>query len=165
MSLVTGVLELRVSENIRLTNGNIVSSTNTKSISGINQIVQRTDTISTKFEDTGVEILKFVNNENEQTAGSFVKDDVKYIRITNMDGTNKVTLYLIQTNEESVLFELEAGKTFMLGNAEFNASQTGDYVVETYVDETYYSSFTNFDTIKAKADTADVIIEYFVAST
>ena len=84
---------------------------------------------------------------------------------SNLDSTNKATLYILQTDAESVLFDLEAGKTFMLGNAEFNASQGGDYVDVGYVDETYYSSFTNFDTIKAKAHTSDIQLEYFVASS
>jgi len=157
-------LLITVKESITLPNGNSVKTTNTKTISSINQITQRVDTISTTFSGSGVEILKFVNSESEQIAGSFVKDDVKYIRITNLDSTNNATIYLIQTNEESVLFDLEAGKTMMFGNATFNASQTGDYVDESYVDETYYSSFTNFDTIKAKAITSDISIEYLVAS-
>ena len=165
MSLVTGVLELRVSENIQLTNGSIVSSTNTKSISGINQIVQRTDTISTMFSGSGVEILKFVDSESQQTAGSFVKDDVKYIRVTNMDSTNFVDLYLIATNIEETRFKLDAGKTFMLSNAEFDSTATNDVVVDGYVDMAYFSNLINFDTIKAKANTSDVSIEYFVAST
>ena len=53
----------------------------------------------------------------------------------------------------------------MLGNAEFNASQAGDYVDDGYVDETYYSSFINFDTIKAKTSGSNAQIEYFVASS
>jgi len=160
-----GELALQVTETIKLQNGNTINNVNYKTLQGINQVVQRVDTISTAFSGSGVEILKFVDSESQQTAGSFVKSEVKYIRITNLDSTNKVSLYILQTDEESVLFDLEAGKTFMLGNAEFNASQGGDYVDESYVDEMYYSSFTNFDTIKAKADTADVSIEYFVAST
>ena len=82
-----------------------------------------------------------------------------------IDSTNFVDLYLIAVDTEGVRFKLEAGKTFMLGNAEFNASQYGDYVVDGYVDETYYSTFTNFDTIKAKANTSDIQLEYFVASS
>ena len=158
-------LTITLQEQITLPNNNIEKTSNVKVISGVNQTVRRIDTISTTFSGSGVEILKFVDSEPQQTAGSFVKSDVKYIRITNLDCTNKATLYILQTDEESVLFDLEAGKTFMLGNAEFNASQGGDYVDVGYVDETYYSSFTNFDTIKAKAHTSDVQLEYFVASS
>ena len=158
-------LTITLQEQITLPNNNIEKTSNFKVISGVNQTVRRIDTISTTFSGSGVEILKFVDSEPQQTAGSFVKSDVKYIRITNLDSTNKATLYILQTDEESVLFDLEAGKTFMLGNAEFNASQGGDYVDVGYVDETYYSSFTNFDTIKAKAHISDVQLEYFVASS
>ena len=158
-------LTITLQEQIKLPNNNIEKTTNIKTITGVNQTTRKIDTISTTFSGSGVEILKFVDSEAQQTAGSFVKSDVKYIRITNLDSTNKVTLYILQTDTESVLFDLEAGKTFMLGNAEFNASQVGDYVVDGYVDETYYSSFTNFDTIKAKADTSNVQLEYFVASS
>ena len=158
-------LTITLQEQIKLPNNNIEKTTNIKTITGVNQTTRKIDTISTTFSGSGVEILKFVDSEAQQTAGSFVKSDVKYIRITNIDSTNKVTLYILQTDAESVLFDLEAGKTFMLGNAEFNASQVGDYVVDGYVDETFYSSFTNFDTIKAKANTSNVQLEYFVASS
>ena len=33
---------------------------------------------------------------------------------------------------------LDGEKTFMLGNGKFNASSVSDYVVEGYVDPTYY---------------------------
>ena len=158
-------LTITLQEQVKLPNNNIETTFNIKTKTGVNQTVRKIDTISTAFSGSGVEILKFVDSEAQPTAGSFVKSDVKYIRITNIDSTNKVTLYILQTDTESVLFDLEAGKTFMLGNAEFNASQVGDYVVDGYVDETFYSSFTNFDTIKAKANTSNVQLEYFVASS
>jgi hypothetical protein len=75
-----------------------------------------------------------------------------------------VLIYLIDTNEESVLFKLEPKKSLMFGDANFNATQNGDYVVEGVWDEDYYSGFVYYDTVKAKAETADVQIEYFVAS-
>ena len=67
-------LTTQVSEKIKLSNGNTINSLNNKKISGINQVVQRIDTITTSFSGTGIEILKFVDSEEEQTAGSFVKD-------------------------------------------------------------------------------------------
>ena len=160
-----GELALQVTETIKLQNGNTINNVNYKTLTGINQIVQRVDTISTAFSGSGVEILNFVDSESQQTAGSFVKDDVKYIRITNLDSTNYVELYLIASEDEEVIFKLDAGKTFMLSNAQFDASGDDDIVVVGYVDMTYFSNLTSYDTIKAKANTADVSIEYFVAST
>ena len=160
-----GELSLQVTETIKLQNGNTVNNVNYKTLTGINQVTQRVDTISTTFSGSGVEILKFVDSESEQTAGSFVKGDVKYIRITNLDSTNYVDLYLIKTNSEETRFKLDAGKTFMLSNAEFDATATNDVVVDGYVDMSYFSDLINMDTIKAKANTSEVSIEYFVAST
>ena len=59
----------------------------------------------------------------------------------------------------------------MLSNDDFNASQAGDYVVEGYVDEEYYSSFIYISEIKAKAGdttttyTGSIQLEYIVASS
>ena len=147
----------QVTEKIKL-NNNIITSVHNKTISNINQVVKRVDTISTSFSGSGVEILKFVDSESQQTAGSFVKSDVKYIRVTNLDSTNYVDIYLIKTNTEETRFKLDAGKSFMLSNGEFDATSTSDVVVDGYVDLSYFSDLINFDTIKAKANTSNISI-------
>jgi hypothetical protein len=157
-------LQITIQENIVLPSGNREQITHTKTITGVNQVLRRTDTISTTFSGSGIEILKFVDSEQQQTAGSFVKTDVKYARITNLDPVNYGLIYLINTNEESVIFKLDAGKSLMFGSAEFNASSNQDYVLEGIWDPDYYSSFVYFDTVKAKAVSASIQLEYFVAS-
>ena len=137
-------LTVTIKESITLPNQNLETATNKKTISGVNQTLRRVDTIATTFVGTGIEILKFVDSESEQTAGSFVKGDVKYIRITNLDSTNFVDLYLIATNIEETRFKLDAGKTFMLSNAEFDASADDDIVVVGYVDMAYFSNLVDF---------------------
>jgi len=132
-------LKITLQESITLPNGNKELLSNIATISGVNQVLRRTDTIATDFSGSGVEILRFVDSEEEQVAGSFVKQDVKYLRITNLDSTNEVLIYLIDVNEESVIFSLEPKKSLMFGNVDFNASQNGDYVVEGVWDQDYYS--------------------------
>ena len=158
-------LTVTIQENITLPNGNKENLFNSHIISGVNQTLRRIDTIATNFSGSGIQLLKFVDSEEEQVAGSFVKSDVKYIRITNLDSENYVLIYILNISQESVLFKLEAGKSLMFGNADFNASQNGDYVVTGIGDEDYYSSFIYYDTIKAKAEAANVQLEYFVASS
>jgi hypothetical protein len=158
-------LTVTIQENITLPNGNKENLFNSHIISGVNQTLRRIDTIATNFSGSGIQLLKFVDSEEEQVAGSFVKSDVKYIRITNLDSENYVLIYILNISQESVLFKLEAGKSLMFGNADFNASQNGDYVVTGIGDEDYYSSFIYYDTIKAKAEVANVQLEYFVASS
>lgn len=157
-------LQINIQETITLPNGNKEQMLNTKTISGVNQTLRHVDTISTAFSGSGIEILKFSNSESEQTAGSFVKSDVKYIRITNLDSTNYGLIYLVNTGQESVIFKLDAGKSLMFGDANFNASDNTNYVIEGTWDPDYYSDFVAFDTIKAKAVSSSIQIEYFVAS-
>ena len=174
----TGSLEVFIRESITLPNGNKEVATNSIKIPGVNQLVRRIDTISSRWEDTGVEILRFVDDESSQVAGSFVRDTVKYLRFTNLDCHNYLSLYLIQNSPDSYapntqglgsgdegVFKIDPGKSMMLSNAQFESSNYYDYVVEGYVDLQYYSSFASLYSIKAKANAADVRIEYLVGSS
>ena len=158
-------LYVTITEEITLPNTTTEKTHTFKTISDVNQIVRRVDTISTTFSGSGIEILRFCNSEEEQTGGAFVKQDTKYVRITNLSTTYEAVIYLIATDEESTLFNISPGKTLMLNDADINASSTVDYIAESYVDEMYYSSFTYIDSIKAKAIGGNVQLEYFVAST
>jgi hypothetical protein len=169
----TGSLTVTITENIQLPNGNIENAVNSVVIPNVKQVVRRIDTISSYWENSGVEILRFVDDEASQTAGSFVRDTVKYLRFTNLDKNNFLSLYLIQDSPDEQnlgsgdegVFKLDPGKSMMLSNAQFESSNYYDYVVEGYVDMQYYSSFASLTSIKAKADTADIQIEYFVGSS
>ena len=174
----TGSLEVFIRESITLPNGNEEVATNSIKIPGVNQLVRRIDTISSRWEDTGVEILRFVDDESSQVAGSFVRDTVKYLRFTNLDCHNYLSLYLIQNSPDSYapntqglgsgdegVFKIDPGKSMMLSNAQFESSNYYDYVVEGYVDLQYYSSFASLYSIKAKANAADIRIEYLVGSS
>lgn len=158
-------LYVTITEEITLPNTATEKTRTFKTISDVNQIVRRVDTIATSFSGSGIEILRFCNSEEEQTGGAFVKQDTKYVRITNLSTTYNSVIYLIAANSESTLFNLSPGKTLMLNDADINASSTIDYVDESYVDEMYYSNFTYIDLIKAKAIGGNVQLEYFVAST
>jgi hypothetical protein len=100
------------------------------------------------------------------------------MRFTNLCKTNFVSIYLIQDSPNSTspnstdngsgdeaLFKIDAGKSMVFSNAQFEGSDYYDYVVEGYTDIQYFSSFASLSSIKAKADTADVQIEYFIASS
>jgi hypothetical protein len=158
-----GRLISNLDERVILDDGKSSITSHSATIEDVGQFTRRLDTISTKFSGSGIEILRFVDSEEESVAGSFVKGDVRYIRISNLTACN-VDLYFIKSNEESTIFNLDGEKTFMLGNGKFNASSTFDYVVEGYVDPTYYSSLVGIDTIKAKAYPSSSLLEIVVAS-
>jgi hypothetical protein len=165
-------LTISIQEQITLPNNNVETAINTVTISDVNQFVRRIDTVTYDYSGSGVGIIAFTNNESGQTPGSFVNSDVKYIRITNLVASNKfASIYIIKTNQESVVFKVDPGKSLMLSNDDFNASEAGDYVVEGYVDEQYYSDFVYISEIKAKAGDTDttytgsIQLEYLVASS
>jgi len=174
----TGSLTVTINESIELPNGNIESALNRIVIPDVCQLVRRIDTVSSKWENTGVELLRFVDDEASQVAGSFVRDTVKYMRFTNLCETNYISLYLVQNSPDSDspntdnvgsgdegLFRLDPGKSMMFSNAQFDSSNFYDYVVEGYVDLQYFSQFASLYSIKAKANNADVRIEYLVGSS
>jgi hypothetical protein len=157
-------LYVTITEEITLPNNNIEKTNNFKTISGINQVVRRIDTIASTFSGSGIEILKFVDSEEQQTAGSFVKSDVKYLRITHILGSSDAIVYLMGDNQETTLLTLSPGKSIILNDADINSTSVNDYMFDGYVDETYYSVFNKLNTIKAKAVSSSIQLEYFVAS-
>ena len=86
--VTTGSLKVLIQESITLPNKNEEICINEVTIPGVAQTVRRVDTISTTFSGSGIEILKFVDSEEQQTAGSFVRDTVKYMRFTNLCTSN-----------------------------------------------------------------------------
>ena len=79
----TGCLDVTIQESIILPNYNLQQSYNTFTVCGINNYVTRTEVIDYQWSGSGIGIIEFVNSKSEQTPGSFVNADVKYIRITN----------------------------------------------------------------------------------
>jgi len=168
----TGCLDVTIQESIILPNYNKQESFNKFTVCGINQYVTRTDVIDYDWSGSGVGIISFVGSESEQTPGSFVNDDVKYIRITNFTFSDKfASIYIIKENNESVVFKVDPGKSLVLSNDVFDGTSTADYVVEDYADIQYFSDFTYMSEIKAKAGDNDgtysgsIQIEYVVASS
>jgi hypothetical protein len=87
-------------------------------------------------------------------AGAFIKTNIRYVRITNKDNTNFVTLGLLNTGGDTAYVKLEAGQTFCIYNDDIDAKTNG----------AAWASWSVIDTFNAQADTADVDLEVFVAS-
>jgi hypothetical protein len=158
-------LYVTITEEITLPNTTKEKTNVFKTISNVNQILRRVDTIATTFSGSGIEILRFCDSEEEQSGGAFVKSNVQYVRITNLSTTYDTSLYLYANNAEIAVFNLNPGKTIMLGDADMNSFSMSDYVDPTYVDISYFSSYEYINSIKAKAISGSVQLEYFVAST
>ncbi len=110
-------LTVTLTESVTL-NGSVRGSTNQLTITGIETILERIVTIPASADTTVLLNKSGVNTSD----GAIDIQDTKYIRITNLDSTNSVTLSLQvdvdnddSAADESCSILLEAGKTFMLG--------------------------------------------------
>jgi len=122
--------------------------TNTLTIASINEISHRIVTIDTAAART------LLTLGTTAGAGAFIKSNIRYIRITNKDNTNFVTLGMLDTSGDTAYVKLEAGQTFCMYNDDLEANTSG----------AAFSAFSEIDTFNAQADTADVDLEVFVAS-
>ena len=147
-TITNATLTIIISEDVSL-NGTAQGGTVTQTIANINEVDRRIFTAST----SEVDILGFDGTANSM--GTFLNSGVKYIRITNLDDTNFVTLGVSDTGADKFFVKLEAGQSFIMNNDDLEVHATGGAS----------SAFSQADNISAKADTASVDLEIFVAST
>ena len=128
-----------------------------ESFSGINEISKRILTITT------TECVINTFSSAVASAGHYTAADVRYIRFTNLDGTNFVTLTFRNQDNDEVAIKLDAGQSFVLNGdntngmtAIFNATQDADAASDTA-----FGSLTN---IQADANTGSCDLEVIIAS-
>ena len=155
-TITNAVLTVNISENISL-NGSQQGSSNTFSISGINEVSKRILTITTN-ESTIATFSGAV-----ASAGHYNDSAVKYIRFTNLDDTYFITLTFRNQDNDEVAIKLDGGRSF-IWNADnaggmvaiFNATQDADAASDTA-----FGSLTN---IQADAETGTCDLEMIIAS-
>jgi len=142
-------LTVTVNEDIKL-NGQQVGSKVVQKISGINEASRRIMTVPA----TETSILTL---GTAASSGGYVTSKIQYIRVSNLDDTNFVRLsFLSGSGAASNRYDvkLPAKRTAIFTSAAVSGSNVGST----------FNVFSNFDTMKAAADTAVVDIELFVAS-
>lgn len=145
-TITSASMTVTITEAITL-NGKDQGGTYTQTIAGITETDRRVLTAST----SEVDILGF-GAANGQ--GQYTSANIRYIRITNLDDTNFVTLGVSDTGSDTYFVKLEAGQSFIVNNDDLEIHASGGAS----------STFSQADNISAKADTADVDLEIFVAS-
>lgn len=151
-TLTPATLTVTIIESIRL-NGQDKGARNVLTIKSVVEVDQRVVNVPT----SEVVILAFA--ASNPAAGSFVETAVRYIRITNKDNTNHVTLVFRSENNNECAHKLDAGHSFI-----YAADNSGG-VVDTH-DASATALTVSFDDlvdITALADTAAVDLELFVA--
>ena len=162
-TITASTLKVTIREDIKL-NGVDHGGVTTLNIGSIDEIVKRIVTVSTS--ETG--LLGFATTSatdlsKSYLAGLFDEDDVRYIRITNLDDTNHVGLIFKNEDSDEFGVKLDYGQSFI-----YNGDLSGG-VVDTMeasgsagISTNTYADLVD---ITAIADTTACDVEIFVAST
>ncbi len=136
-----------ITEQITL-NGQTINSENQLVIEDVDQFDKRILNIPTASEVTVVAFGTAV------AAGTFIRGDMKYFRVTNKDTVNYARIRVKKNGADTFDTKLEAGKSFMMGNTNESVSATA----------ATWSLFQDADSINAQAYGAEVAVEYVVVS-
>ena len=153
MAVTAATLTTTVSESVTL-NGKTFGNSITKTHASIKVVREQIVTVP-----NGSEVALY--NAADSGAGvTFDEDLIKYARITNTDTTNFINLILETTAGDEFQYRVDAGTSFILSNHTnvFDATAAG-------ADVTPGSGYSPINNVTAKADTAAVDVEIFVAAT
>ena len=138
------------------------SSTNTLTVASVTQVFHRIVTCPTG-QDTTVATFASVADDSA-VSGSLDVEDVKYIRVTNLDGTNPVNLSLqIDAGEddsaadESATILIAAGRSFIMG-------VPSDGLAVNDTDATIDVTLHNLESLLIDPLSNAVTVEVFIAS-
>ena len=130
-------------------NGRDHGSSKSISITGINEVSKRIMTVAT----TGTQVYA---GSSAVSHGTFVTENVKYIRITNLDDTNSVSIHVEDTsNTKYAQFLIPAGHVFFLTDVASSFGCAAAAEIPT----------GDIERIDAMADSEAVDIEIMVASS
>ena len=152
-TLTAATLTVTLKESIEL-NGVEQGATNTKTIASVNEVSKRIVTVPT----TEAEIIAM---GTAVSSGTFIESDVRYMRFTNLDDTNFVTLTFKNENDDEFAIKVDAGHSFIYpGDNDGGVVYTMDAIDGTGL--TY--ALGDLVNVTADADTASCDMEIFIAS-
>jgi len=152
-TVTAATLTVTHTESITL-NGVDHGATNKLEIGSINEVMKRIVSVPTS------EVQVIAMHNTAVSSGTFLEANVRYIRITNLDDTNHVTLTFKNDNDDEFAVMLDRGQTFV-----YNGDLDGGVVDTMDAAATALSlALGDLVDITAIASTAAVDIEIFVAS-
>ena len=158
-TLSAATMTVTVTESINL-NGKNQGGTNTLSVASIKDVYKR---IVTCVDDTDCTIATF-RTATSTADGALDLENVKYIRVTNLDDANPVNLSLqIDTAEndsaaaDSATILLEAGKSFIMG-------RPSDGIAVDSTGATIVTALVNLESLLIDPLSETVDVEVFIAS-
>ena len=114
--------------------------------------------------DSTIATFRSTASDGSLSDGALDVEDVRYIRVTNLDSTNPVNLSLQvdageddSSADESATILLEAGKSFIMGTP-------SDGVAVSDANATIVTTLHNLESILIDPLTNEVAVEIFIAS-
>lgn len=158
-SITPATLTVKISESIIL-NGSEQGNTNTLTINNIAQVSREIFACDL----TENNILWFVDEiasaDNGNSHNRFLRNEVVYVRITNLDDTNYVVLTLRNDGDDETALKVGPGRSFII-----NGTGSGVQLILDSDNEEFTSiALGDLYSINGYADTANCDLEIFVAS-
>tara|TARA_Y100001973_G_C5133602_1_gene299116 strand:- start:598 stop:1083 length:486 start_codon:yes stop_codon:yes gene_type:complete len=157
-TITAASMTVTITESITL-NGQAQGGTNSFSIGSVNEIYKR---IVTCVDDTDCTIATF-QTATSTSDGAIDLEDVRYIRVTNLDDTNPMNLSLQVAGGEggtpnmSSTILVEAGKSFIMGSAH-------DGIGLSDTDATIVTSLNDLESLLVDPLSENIDVEVFIAS-
>ena len=145
-TLTASTLNVSIEETITL-NGVNHGSFNNYSVPSINEVSRRIVSVPTAVKT----IAEF--DPSTVGPGKFDSDDVRYLRVTNLDNTHYITVG-VKSGTDTAYFKVLAGGSFLINDINIDANTGGSA----------FSAFVRVTGVTAQANTAAVDVELFVAS-
>jgi hypothetical protein len=136
-------------------NGRDYGSTQNFSMASIADVNRRVITVTT----TEASILSF---GSATAGGTFIPAKVKYMRFTNLDGTNFITLTFTNQDDDEVAIKVDAGQSFIW--AADNSGGMVDVFNAAAGDAASDTALGDMKLVQADANTGSCDLEIFVAS-
>ena len=143
-------LTTTVTESVTL-NGAVRGTTNTVTTTGINNVYERIVTCT----NAQITYLAAFDSNSYGSAVQLDKEDVRYIRVTNLDTTNTLELAFVASNSLYQV-ELKAGQSHILGGAD-------DIILGEADTSPSFGTMADLGSIRVKPN-ATLDVEIFVAS-
>tara|TARA_R100000654_G_scaffold20855_2_gene42081 strand:- start:8139 stop:8624 length:486 start_codon:yes stop_codon:yes gene_type:complete len=141
-------LTVNITENINV-NGKSYGNAQTYNFTGNGRVDQRVMEIAAG--DNFTQIIDFSTADGK---GRFEVNDYTYFRLTNLDDTNFIILELTNASNLRYAVKLKTGESYLLMCPEISAAvEVGSDLV-----------LSDIKSVKAKANTAAVYVEYLVVT-
>jgi len=148
---MAGTLKVKIEEEIILNNQNY-GSKRTRSIASVAEIYKRIVNVPASGDTTIATFAAAVSTSD----GAFDVNDVRYIRLTNLDSSNSVNVAMVGASDNAQ-FVVPAGSSLMFGTPD-------DFMLGEADTSPAFSSFEDLASIIVDSGTNSVDVELFIAS-